>query len=82
LRGEGRGEGEESRNSTNLFIPLPFIPSLQGRGNFTLCEIIKIQNDNAKFKTKTGKKYFWILVCHFDFSYLIFDFSFLIGRCG
>jgi len=23
-----------------LFIPLPFIPSLQGRGNFTFYEII------------------------------------------
>jgi hypothetical protein len=35
LTGEGQGEGEESINFTNLFIPLPFIPSRQGRGNFT-----------------------------------------------
>ena len=30
--GEGWGEGEESGNSSKLFIPLPFIPSRQGRG--------------------------------------------------
>jgi len=27
LTGEGQGEGEESRNFNNLFIPLPIIPS-------------------------------------------------------
>jgi hypothetical protein len=35
LMGEGWGEGEESRNSNKLFIPLPFIPSRQGRGDST-----------------------------------------------
>jgi hypothetical protein len=32
--GEGRGEGEELRNSSTLSIPLPFIPSYKGRENF------------------------------------------------
>jgi hypothetical protein len=41
LTGEGQGEGEESRNFNKLFIPLPFIPSRQGRGNSTFYEIIK-----------------------------------------
>jgi hypothetical protein len=41
LTGEGQGEGEESGNFNQLFIPLPFIPSRQGRGNSTFYEIIK-----------------------------------------
>jgi prepilin-type processing-associated H-X9-DG protein len=40
LTGEGQGEGEESRNFKKLFIPLPFIPSHQGRGNFTFYDFI------------------------------------------
>jgi hypothetical protein len=43
LTGEGWGEGEESRNFGKLFIPLPFIPSRQGRGKFTFYEIINVQ---------------------------------------
>jgi hypothetical protein len=39
--GEGWGEGEESRNSGKLFIPLPFIPSRQGRGYSTFYEFTK-----------------------------------------
>jgi hypothetical protein len=35
LTGEGWGEGEESRIFARSFIPLPFIPSHQGRGNFS-----------------------------------------------
>jgi len=35
LMGEGQGEGEEERNFGKLFIPLPFIPSRQGRGNIS-----------------------------------------------
>jgi hypothetical protein len=42
LTGEGQGEGEESGNFKKLFIPLPIIPSRQGRGNFTFYEIISI----------------------------------------
>jgi hypothetical protein len=42
--GEGWGEGEESRNSGKLFIPLPSIPSRQGRGYSTFYEIVKIRN--------------------------------------
>jgi len=34
--------GEESRNSGKLFIPLPFIPSRQGRGYSTFYEFINI----------------------------------------
>ena len=39
--GEGRGEGEETRISGTLSIPLPFIPSHQRRGNFTFYEATK-----------------------------------------
>jgi hypothetical protein len=42
LTGEGQGEGEESRNFNKLFIPLPFIPSRQGRGNLTFYEFINL----------------------------------------
>jgi hypothetical protein len=42
LTGEGQGEGEESRNFKKSFIPLSFIPSRQGRGNFTFYAAIKI----------------------------------------
>jgi len=42
LMGEGWGEGRESRNSGKLFIPLPFIPSRQGRGYSTFYEFINI----------------------------------------
>jgi hypothetical protein len=40
LTGEGWGEGEKSRYFHKLFIPLPFLPSRQGRGNATFYEII------------------------------------------
>jgi len=43
LMGEGRGEGENTAISTS-YVPLPFIPSHQGRGNPTFYECIKIQN--------------------------------------
>jgi hypothetical protein len=42
LMGEGQGEGEESRNSAKVFIPLPFIPSREGRGNFTFYDSINM----------------------------------------
>ena len=42
LTGEGQGEGEESGNFKKLFIPLPFIPSHQGRGNLTFYPIFVI----------------------------------------
>jgi hypothetical protein len=48
LTGEGQGEGEESRNFNQLFIPLPFIPSRQGRGNSTFYDIINIENTNVR----------------------------------
>jgi hypothetical protein len=38
--GEGWSGGEDSKNFGKLFIPLPFIPSREGRGNFTFYEII------------------------------------------
>jgi len=44
LTGEGQGEGEESRNFNKLFIPLPIIPSRQGRGNFTFYEVINFDD--------------------------------------
>ncbi len=47
--GEGWGEGEESRNFNKLFIPLPIIPSRQGRENFTFYEIIKIRIYGIEF---------------------------------
>jgi hypothetical protein len=52
LTGEGQGEGEKSRNFNKLFIPLPIIPSRQGRGNLTFYETIKycILKENAKNK--------------------------------
>jgi hypothetical protein len=50
--GEGWGEGEESRNSCKLFIPLPFIPSRQGRGNSTFYDIINISNPKFFVKRK------------------------------
>jgi len=34
LMGEGRGEGENTAISSS-YVPLPFIPSHQGRGNPT-----------------------------------------------
>jgi len=37
--GEGRGEGENTAISTS-YVPLPFIPSHQGRGNPTFYECI------------------------------------------
>ena len=39
LMGEGWGEGEYSAISTT-YIPLPFVPSRQGRGNLTFYEFI------------------------------------------
>jgi hypothetical protein len=48
LTGEGQGEGEELRNFNKLFIPLPIIPSRQGRGNLTFYEIIKVQSQKKK----------------------------------
>ena len=39
--GEGWGEGEYNAIST-AYIPLPFVPSRQGRGNLTFYEFIKI----------------------------------------
>jgi len=48
LTGEGQGEGEESRNFNKLFIPLPIIPSRQGRGNFTFYDFIKIESKRIK----------------------------------
>jgi hypothetical protein len=41
--GEGGGEGEQLKNSGTLSIPLPFIPSRQGRGNSSFYEIIKFR---------------------------------------
>jgi hypothetical protein len=41
LMGEGRGEGENNAISSS-YIPLPFIPSHQGRGNSTFYEFIII----------------------------------------
>jgi len=40
LMGEGRGEGENNAISAS-YVPLPFIPSHQGRGNPTFYETIK-----------------------------------------
>jgi len=37
--GEGRGEGEYNAISIT-YIPLPLIPSHQGRGNPTFCESV------------------------------------------
>ena len=42
MTGEGWGEGEKSRYFQKLFIPLPFLPSRQGRGNATFYEIINV----------------------------------------
>ena len=39
LKGEGRGEGEYNAISLT-YIPLPLIPSHQGRGNSTFYECI------------------------------------------
>jgi hypothetical protein len=47
LEREGRAEGEELRNTDPLPIPLPFIPSRQGRGNFASYENIKYCRENA-----------------------------------
>ena len=38
--GEGRGEGENTAISSS-YVPLPFIPSHQGRGNPTFYETVK-----------------------------------------
>ena len=38
--GEGRGEGENNAISSS-YVPLPFIPSHQGRGNPTFYELVK-----------------------------------------
>jgi len=39
--GEGRGEGENAAISSS-YVPLPFIPSHQGRGNPTFYELVKL----------------------------------------
>ncbi|MCD6153506.1 MAG: hypothetical protein J7J07_06315 [Syntrophobacterales bacterium] len=39
LMGEGRGEGEYSAISSS-YVPLPFIPSHEGRGNLTFYRFI------------------------------------------
>ena len=39
--GEGWGEGEELSSSKALSIPLHFVPSRQGRGDFTFYESIR-----------------------------------------
>ena len=57
LTGEGQGEGEESRNFKKLFIPLPIIPSRQGRGILTFYDSI-----NAKLFTKVPIGAFCFLV--------------------
>jgi hypothetical protein len=49
--GEGWGEGEESGNSAKLFIPLPFIPSRQGRGYSTFYEFIYLDCIGNSFLT-------------------------------
>ncbi|MCD6152512.1 MAG: hypothetical protein J7J07_01190, partial [Syntrophobacterales bacterium] len=41
LMGEGRGEGEYSAISSS-YVPLPFIPSHEGRGNPTFYESINL----------------------------------------
>jgi len=41
VMGEGWGEGEYNAISTG-YIPLPFVPSHQGRGNLTSYECINI----------------------------------------
>jgi len=41
LMGEGRGEGENTTISSS-YVPLPFIPSHQGRGNPTFYETVKL----------------------------------------
>ena len=45
--GEGRGEGEYSAISCT-YVPLPFVPSHQGRGNPTFYECIKIDGFTVK----------------------------------
>jgi len=39
--GEGRGEGENAAISSS-YVPLPFIPSHQGRGNPTFYKTVRI----------------------------------------
>ncbi|MCD6152556.1 MAG: hypothetical protein J7J07_01415 [Syntrophobacterales bacterium] len=46
--GEGRGEGEYSAISSS-YVPLPFIPSHEGRGSLTFYESI-----NFVYKKKAG----------------------------
>jgi hypothetical protein len=63
--GEGQGEGEESGKFNKLFIPLPFIPSRQGRGNFTFYDstnlLMKIgSEDPPPSGTSTPDSYLWI----------------------
>jgi len=45
--GEGRGEGECNVISI-AYVPLPLIPSHQGRGKLTFYEFIKYQVSNNK----------------------------------
>jgi len=54
LMGEGRGEGENTAISSS-YIPLPFIPSHQGRGNSTFYETVNLCNARSLLRTKTGK---------------------------
>ena len=56
--GEGWGEGEYNAIST-AYIPLPFIPSRQGRGNLTFYEFIKI--DTLTLSNKSSKIEFRVL---------------------
>jgi len=42
LMGEGRGEGENN-SILSSYVPLPFIPSHQGRGNPTFYETINYE---------------------------------------
>jgi len=59
LTGEGQGEGEESGNFKKLFIPLPFIPSRQGRENLPFYETIKVGGENRKYYLQ-GVKDLWV----------------------
>jgi len=66
--GEGQGEGEQSRNFNKLFIPLPSIPSRQGRGNNSFYETINFDDLVKSLKrrisvipAKAGIKLFQIL---------------------
>jgi len=61
--GEGWGEGEYTVIS-RTYVPLPLIPSHQGRGNSTFYETIKLETGNWKLEIRYQTLYSLLNHCY------------------